>query len=322
VGRQNDSIAAPQEIEHQQHECRHRLRMKAHLGFLDDDPVDCGLLELLALGKEVVEPQQERRELPLPSRPRHERKLGLAVSELQPLRVLNVAQTNRATVEDRVIDDLPVFSLELPLEREEAIAVTRAEPIEQVLAEESRNHGRFDRELLEWSRPPIADQHRAMSGDEEQSFLPVPLSTDVSGLDGPTVERNAGVLAPRRPHADAKDEVDEGRRFGHILAGLSERAHDLPTIEGRLEPLKCQALASALRTHEHGEVAERQPSVFDMCKIADVKHVHGLSLVPARKPGRQRRTRLRGVSVGRPSTVAAVATPGGRSTPRRHRRAG
>ncbi len=55
------------------------------------------------------------------------------------------------------------------------------------------------------------------------------------------------------------------------MAGFAQCIDDLATIQRDFQPLKSEALASALRSHNYSEISERKVHIGKMCKILNLK---------------------------------------------------
>jgi len=82
-----------------------------------------------------------------------------------------------------------------------------------------------------------------------------------------TVQRDRRTFVPSCRHSLPKDQVDAILRRSNVVTSLSEGMHDLGCVEGELEPLEQQALASSLRTDDHGEITELYLSGFDLREV-------------------------------------------------------
>src|SRR5262249_50229283 len=154
------------------------------------------------------EPEQQWREFALACCPRHERKRGVfgafeAKSEALG-KLLVLLDPDRATMEDGIVDELPVDLLEQPIQRGQLRAFAGIEPLEQVLAEQPCHDRGFWGPLLEGRRPTIADERRAMRGDEEQSLDTVAAPFNRRRRDLLPIELDLAGIAPSRPHTDAE----------------------------------------------------------------------------------------------------------------------
>lgn len=76
---------------------------------------------------------------------------------------------------------------------------------------------------------------------------------------------------PSAGHPRSKYQVDESIRAIYGMAGFAQCIDDLATIQRDFQPLKSEALASALRSHNYSEISERKVHIGKMCKILNLK---------------------------------------------------
>ena len=115
------------------------LGVQAHLGLLDDHPIDLFALAELRVRQEVIEAEQERRELALARRPGHEGQVHVAIHEPEAPGMLRVVfDTDLTAVEDGGVDLRAKLPLQALLDREEGAGALRAEAFEEVLTEDAR----------------------------------------------------------------------------------------------------------------------------------------------------------------------------------------